>query len=89
MSFPTRCAKAFARYAPGACVNIAKRPCCPHYILVRCALVVFGASAGAEDEARAERRVKAHRFWQLQDVAGELGMSDTAIMQRTQPETFL
>ena len=40
-------------------------------------------------QTRAGRRVIFNRFWQLNDVAGQLGMDDTAIMRRTQPTSIL
>jgi hypothetical protein len=40
-------------------------------------------------QTRAGRRVIFNRFWQLNDVAGELGMNDTAIMRRMQTTSIL
>ena len=40
-------------------------------------------------QTRAGRRAIFNRFWQLNDVAGELGMNDTAIMRRMQTTSIL
>jgi hypothetical protein len=87
LSLHTRCAQALARSAPGASTNISKRPSSPHHVFVRCALVVFGASAGAEDKLLLDKLRNCRStspLVKIRDAAAKTGTYDTEILQRMQ-----